>query len=1160
MIQQSTAEWLASRPRRMAREMAKLTEEERAILNWDWDFWARPNQKIPPGDWATWLVLAGRGFGKRLSVDTPIPTPDGWKLNGDLQDGDLVFDQAGKPTRVLKAHPIEVATRAYRVTFSDGTYIDADGEHLWTVVTHRWKKQLNRSGKRIQDLRGDWWDEAVPLWKGTNGGRIHIGEVRPITTTTEGLIALHAEMGRDVVIPVTQPLDLPERDLPCDPWLMGFWLGNGSGQYVSVGSWNGETDFDYVESRLPYATWAKANEKRPGVRSMKIPKDVYTFPERSVARDKAVPKEFMRASAGQRLELLKGLMDSDGCSSGGRMASFGSMSKQLRDDVAELARSLGQKPVTRERAATLNGREYGTSYDVWWKPTIEVFGSPRKSGAYVLDGPQSQRQHHRPIVSIEPIAPVPMRCITVDSPSSLYLAGEGMIPTHNTRMGSETVRKWACGSTPMSASPFNYGRIAIVAETAADARDVMVEGDSGILACHPKDFRPTYIPSKRKLEWPNGVTGHIYNATEPDQLRGPQHHAGWADELAKWMYAREMWDQLQFGMRLGDHPRVVVTTTPRPIPTLIEIVNDPTTFVTRGSTLDNRSNLSSKFINKIQKRYAGTRLGRQELEAEILLDNPGALWLREYFDTPDGSPHRGRVAWADVPPLSRIVVAIDPSGLRNGSDDGDSIGIIVAGVDEREHGYVLADLTMRGSPNEWGTMAVWAYRYYKADRIVAETNFGGGMVENVIRQVDPKVPYKEVKASRGKIIRAEPVAALYEQGRVSHVVGANPRDEDGVGLSALEDQACLMASSGYSGDGSPDRVDACLVAGTLVETWDGPVPIEDVKVGDLVLTREGYFPVGWSGMTRRDAETFTVAIGDGVSIEATAEHPVWTHQADFVPCSELTDHNTVSMLTEEHVAWAKNTRLKSSTAVTPIAAILTRTGGLPESIMEVENLEEPISTGKSGSTHSAQFRKGTSSTTRMETPSTTSSIISSACLGKTTQRSTGLLSWPNGAGETFSSLQLQQPPSGTEAKKEERGTESTAAELGTEESVSTRSSALSVGQPSLRSSNRTEDQGSVGTPAAENTETEPTQDGIEPCTSVPYAARSSKTGSGEAESRLARARVVRRTVNSKRKDVYNLHVDGPNEFFANGVLVHNCVWALTDLMLEEQGYNFKIVL
>jgi len=372
----------------------------------------------------------------------------------------------------------------------------------------------------------------------------------------------------------------------------------------------------------------------------------------------------------------------------------------------------------------------------------------------------------------------------------VVLAGRGF---GKTRCGAEWVRSIACGKTPNA--PGTHKRIAIVAETAADARDVLVEGDSGILSVHPPAFRPHYEPSKRRLTWPNGAVATLYNGTEPDQLRGPQHDAAWVDELAKFDYAREIWDMLQFGLRLGDDPRQVVTTTPRPIPLLKEIIKEERTFVTRGSTFDNKDNLAQSFITQIRAKYEGTRLGRQELNAEILDDLPGALWNRDDIDAT-------RVS--EAPDMSRVVVAIDPSGTAGDEDGGDSIGIIVAGKGVDGRVYILADRTCKMSPHGWGKRAVAAYHEFAADRIVAERNFGGAMVRHVITTVDGNVPYKEVTASRGKVARAEPVAALYEQGKVSHVKS----------LPALEDQMCLMSSDGYAGDGSPDRADALVWAVT----------------------------------------------------------------------------------------------------------------------------------------------------------------------------------------------------------------------------------------------------------------------------------------------------------------------------------------------------------
>jgi phage terminase large subunit-like protein len=371
----------------------------------------------------------------------------------------------------------------------------------------------------------------------------------------------------------------------------------------------------------------------------------------------------------------------------------------------------------------------------------------------------------------------------------LVLAGRGF---GKTRTGAEAVRRLVCGPTPLAAGQYN--RIALVAETSADARDVMVEGPAGLLSVHPAAFRPLYEPSKRRLTWPNGAVATVFNATEPDQLRGPNHDLSWSDELAKWAYAEETWDMLQFGMRLGNHPRQIITTTPKPIPVVKRILKSESTFITHGSTFDNRSNLAPSFFTQVVARYEGTRLGRQELRAEMLDDVEGALWTREMIDAA-----RAPVKRVD---MARVVVSIDPSGTKGDEDSGDWIGIIVAakGVDGR--GYILADRSCKLPPGAWGRRAVDAYREFGADRIIAERNFGGAMVEHVIRTVDRSVAYQEVTASRGKVQRAEPVAALYEQKRVTHLGD----------FTELEDQLCQMTPDGYLGSGSPDRADALVWA------------------------------------------------------------------------------------------------------------------------------------------------------------------------------------------------------------------------------------------------------------------------------------------------------------------------------------------------------------
>ena len=349
--------------------------------------------------------------------------------------------------------------------------------------------------------------------------------------------------------------------------------------------------------------------------------------------------------------------------------------------------------------------------------------------------------------------------------------------------------------------------IALVAETQKDLEEVMVKR---LIQIYPPDEAPAVRYKPVRLMWSNGAIAYGYNGTEPNQLRGPEFDTCWCDELAKYRYARELWDMLMFTMRSGSDPRVFVTTTPRPIPVLREIMKDPKTEITRGSTFDNAGNVPKQFLDNLKKKYEGTRLGRQELNAEILDDTPGALWDREMIEKAN--------AKRTIPDMKRVVVAVDPSGTRGeNEDDGDAIGIVVAGKGIDGRAYVLSDRTCKLSPNGWARRAVDAYRAFEADRIVAEENFGGGMVEAVIRTADAKVPYSHVHASRGKQIRAEPVAALYEQSRVTHV---RPFEE-------LEDEMCQMtAHDGFTGEGSPNRVDALVWALTELMLDEQPRNVE----------------------------------------------------------------------------------------------------------------------------------------------------------------------------------------------------------------------------------------------------------------------------------------------------------------------------------------------
>lgn len=345
-------------------------------------------------------------------------------------------------------------------------------------------------------------------------------------------------------------------------------------------------------------------------------------------------------------------------------------------------------------------------------------------------------------------------------------------------------------------------RVALVGQTKADVRDTMIElGDSSILQVSPPWFMPKYEPSKRRLTWPNGAIAMIYSGDEPGQLRGPQHDFAWVDELAKFKYPDDTWSNLEFGLRVGDDPRVVVSTTPRPIPIIKQLIADASTVVTGGPTYANLHHLAPAY-RRIIAKYEGTRLGRQELNAEILEDNPNALWSR-------GDIERGRTG---IMPddLWRVVVGVDPAGSKAGT-----WGIVVAGRRGDEL-YVIDDCSVSGSAGEAGLAVVAAYSKHKADRVIGEVNFGGDMVEQVIRTVEggKDVAFKAVRASRGKVVRAEPISSIYEKKpSVAHHVGAFP---------LLEDELCEWEP----GQPSPNRLDALVWAATALMLG------EDVGTGE----------------------------------------------------------------------------------------------------------------------------------------------------------------------------------------------------------------------------------------------------------------------------------------------------------------------------------------
>lgn len=372
---------------------------------------------------------------------------------------------------------------------------------------------------------------------------------------------------------------------------------------------------------------------------------------------------------------------------------------------------------------------------------------------------------------------------TVDGAWVYWLAKAGR-GWGKTRVGAEAVREW------VKVAPL----VNLVGATADDARDIMIEGESGILRICPRWERPIYKKSERKLLWPNGAVSLIFTADEPDRARGKQHMKVWADEIAAWRYA-ETWDQIKLGLRLGSNPQAVVTSTPRPNQVIRDLIKDPNCIVTNGRTVDNFQNLAKSFIQTIIKKYEGTRLGRQELDGEVLDDNPNALFNRKDIDK-----HRITAQDFAKVELQRVAIGVDPS--VSAKEDSDLAGIICAGrargIDGRLHAFITDDESLIAKPRGWAQKAVSLYHRRGADRLVAEVNNGGDLVEETIRAVDENVSYRSVHATRGKIIRAEPISAMYEQGRIHHVGS----------FAKLEDEMCdydpLTASK------SPDRMDALV--------------------------------------------------------------------------------------------------------------------------------------------------------------------------------------------------------------------------------------------------------------------------------------------------------------------------------------------------------------
>lgn len=791
--------------------LASLPEEERLAalsgidpeqLVWDWPSWARPEQMPPDNtDWSVWLYLAGRGAGKALKIDTPIPTPTGWKNIGDIVSGDIVFDEQGNTCKVLEAHEEYIPEKMYKITFSDGEVLYADSEHQWVTWTHQDRKQyLRYSGvNSVVDFPDDWVNHKIKLKDSHQNMTKSIGPTIKTTETIFSTQKIGIRKDSNHCIPTAGSLNLPDIDFEIEPYVLGYWLGDGESKSGTI--FSGDEDLQSIITILSeygYSPIPKRKKTVNNINNLNIGKKLSSI---GVLKNKHVPEKYLRASENQRLELLRGLMDSDGYADSRRnIVEFCNTNENLAYAVLELSRSLSERPILKKSRATLYGKDCGYKYRVTWRPSAHnPFLLKRKADKISVRKSQGLRHRHRMIVSVELCKPVMSRCLTVDSLNSMYLAGYGMIPTHNTRSAAEWVRQ--------KAKVTNQGQIrfALVARTAADVRDVVVEGESGIINISPPSERPHYEPSKRRLTWPNGNMATLFTADEPDGLRGIQAHYAWADELAAWRQTPDAagmtsWDNLRVATRLGANPQIIATTTPKRVPILYGLIDEQKrtgrVIISKGSTLDNSGNLSEAYLDAITGVYAGTRLAAQELYGEMLDDVEGSLWTIEMIE----ESRQGM-----LPPSAPLrVIGVDPSVAENPRD---ACGIVVcASTSDRDlykrHAWILEDATVHGSPEVWANKVVEMARRWGCP-VVAEVNQGGALVTNAINSIDPNIKVFEVHSKYGKQLRAEPIVLAYEQQRVHHIGY----------LTDLESQM----TSWIPGEGkSPDRVDALVHALTAL--------------------------------------------------------------------------------------------------------------------------------------------------------------------------------------------------------------------------------------------------------------------------------------------------------------------------------------------------------
>lgn len=831
-----------------------MSDEELEALRWDASFWLRPKQQVPDGDWYITALIAGRGFGKGIQLSTPILTGNGWKTMGEVVTGDEVFDETGKLCKVESAHAPYMPDRMYKITFTDGTEIRCDGDHLWSTWTvedqlryyqetrykngepgvrplpENWVTWSSRKIKnRATQITDKQWWEIVEKNRAGVGTRVLAKEygiarnfIRKYIETPELVVETFGAQTRSTdelfktqgdrhLIHVTEPLQYPEADLPIDPWVLGIMLADGN---TATGAWIAThvEDREWLVGKLAEHGYPAATETYQLPDKVGIPSLPPIWKSLGLHEGKYVPEEYFTASVAQRLALLQGLIDGDGHLTSGTY-NFTNTNKKLVDAVVRLAQSLGAKTTVDHLEGADSPRYKKKCKDQW----VVRFRSSNDLVFTTL--PRKVEKHGKPnrifhvsheIKAIEEIAPEIVRCLTVDSPSKLYLVTERFLSTHNTLAMSQWVRKMAMSRKGI--------RIGIAARTAADVRNTVVNGESGILAVHPDSERPEYKPSTTSLHWPNGSMAQLLSSESPDSARGPQYEVCVMDEFAAWKTTPDssgatLYDNLIAATRLGDNPQLLLATTPKRthvMRDLLEKAKDPKQRIriVRGSTFDNKANLSRFYLENLIRRYGNSDLAKQELMGQMLEDAEGLVFTSEMLR---------RAKELDPPRHFPIrIIAVDPTVSAGEDTKSDECGIIAIGATgERDmsqrRAWVIGDYSLRASPDVWAKQVADVAQLHKTKFVVVEKNQGGQLLQMAINAVDPSLKVFNVVATQGKRLRSEPVVIAMQQGRIGLT-------DD---FPELEDQMLFYDPDDKSS--SPDRMDAMVwgIISTIITPANG---------------------------------------------------------------------------------------------------------------------------------------------------------------------------------------------------------------------------------------------------------------------------------------------------------------------------------------------------